>query len=81
MVEYGSVEYYENRLEEFKLEREIYINALVNVAKKEYTDISLILEISKKLNDVGDGWKWAYNGLQEALQKKSNKENGVADDN
>ena len=52
MEQYGTKEYYKELVKRNETEKLILINALENVAKKDYSNPTLIDEIAKSINAV-----------------------------
>lgn len=58
MEQYGTKEYYKELVQQNETEKLILINALENVAKKDYSNPTLIDEIATRLNSVNADLKY-----------------------
>ena len=48
MAEYGTVEYHKEQIKELEIKKEILLNALENVARKDFSNFNLIDKLPKK---------------------------------
>lgn len=58
MAQYGTIEWYQEEIEELETKKEILLNALENVAKKEFSNFNLIDKIASKIADTNSSLKW-----------------------
>lgn len=52
MAEYGTKEYFEKRLKEYELDKQIYLHALDNIARRDFPNYELIDIVANKIADI-----------------------------
>ena len=70
MVEYGSVEYYQKETKELVTRKEILLNALENVARKEISNFELIDKIAEEIGNTNNSLKWKTEELERLYLEK-----------
>ena len=75
MAEYGTIEYYRESIDEEKIQKEILLNALQNVAR-ECKDLNLIDILAEKISQVNNTLEWKQKELARLFEEK-NKSNEV----
>lgn len=73
MAEFGTAQYYRESIDEAKIEKEILLNALQNVAK-ENKDLQMIEIIAEKIVRVSNEISWKQRQLEEALARENETE-------
>lgn len=73
MAEYGTAQYYRESIDKEKIEKEILLNALQNVAK-ENKDLQMIEIIAEKIINVNNSISWKQRELEELLAKENETE-------
>lgn len=73
MAQYGTEQYYRESIDEEKLEKEILLNALQNVAR-DSKDLHLTDIIANKIVDVNNSISWKQRELEELLAKENETE-------
>ena len=80
MAEYGTIEYCKEQIKELETKKEILLNALENVARKDFSNFNLIDKIAEEISDTNNSLKWKEQELERLyLEKLEGK--GEKDDN
>ena len=79
MAEYGTLEYCKEKIEELEIQKEILLNALENVAKKEFPNFDLIDKIANKIADNNSSLKWKRDELEKLYLEKLEGKSGQND--
>lgn len=80
MAEYGTVEYHKEQIKELETKKEILLNALENVARKDFSNFNLIDKIAEEISNTNNSLKWKKQELEKLyLEKLEGK--GEKDDN
>ena len=74
MAQYGTIEYYKKEMEEEELEKEIYLNALENIARKDFKNYYLIEVVAEKITSCSSSIKFYANQIEELLKAETHKE-------
>lgn len=64
MTEYGSIEWYQEEIKELETKKEILLNALENVAIKDFSNFNLIDKIAEEIADTNSTLKWRKEDLE-----------------
>ena len=70
MAEYGSIEYYKEKIEELTTQKEILLNALENVARKEFSNFKLIDKIAEEISMTNNTLKWKKEEFERLFLEK-----------
>lgn len=73
MAEYGTAKYYRESIDEEKIEKEILLNALQNVAR-DSKDLHLTEIIANKIVNVNNSISWKQRELEDLLAKENETE-------
>lgn len=73
MAEYGTAQYYRESIDKEKIEKEILLNALQNVAR-DSKDLHLTEIIAEKIVNVNNSISWKQRELEEILAKENKTE-------
>lgn len=67
MAEYGTVEYYKEQIKELETKKEILLNALENVARKDFSNFNLIDKIAEEISSTNNSLKWKEQELENSI--------------
>lgn len=70
MAEYGTVEYYQEEVKELETKKEILLNALENVARKDFSNFNLIDKIAEEISSTNSSLKWKEEELKKLYLEK-----------
>lgn len=70
MAQYGTIEFYRESIDEEKIQKEILLNALQNVAR-ECKDLHLTELIAEKISQVNNSLKWKQAELERLLEEQN----------
>lgn len=70
MAEYDTIEYWADEIKAKELDKEIYLNALANVSRKETQNLTLIDLIAERLNDTNVTLSYYRSRMKEAVVKQ-----------
>ena len=80
MAEYGTIEYCKEQIKVLETKKEILLNALENVARKDFSNFNLIDKIAEEISNTNNSLKWKEQELEKLyLEKLEGK--GEKDDN
>lgn len=68
MAQYGTAEYWKERLSNEIMMKKVYINALENVAKSEFPNVELIDFIAEKISRTNFDLEWYNTEYEKALE-------------
>lgn len=75
MTQYGTIEYYQEEINNKEIEKQILLNALIFEARKDYPNFEIIDTIAVKLNDVNNSLRWASKEIIALNEKDKSEEN------
>ena len=64
MAEYGSVEWYQEEIKELGTKKGILLNALENVARKDFSNFNLIEKIAEEIANTNSSLRWRKEDLE-----------------
>ena len=64
MTEYGSIEWYQEEIKELGAKKEILLNALENVARKDFSNFNLIDKIAEEIANTNSSLRWRKEELE-----------------
>ena len=70
MAEYGTIEYYQEQTKELATKKEILLNALENVARKEFPNFNLIDKIAEEISSTNSSLKWKEEEVKKLYLEK-----------
>lgn len=70
MAQYGTVEYYQEEIKELETKKEILLNALENVARKDFSNFNLIDKIAEEISSTNSSLKWKEEELKKLYLEK-----------
>lgn len=70
MVEYGTIEYRQEEVRELTTKKEILLNALENVIRKEIPNFNLIDKIVEEISSTNSSLKWERDELAKLYLEK-----------
>lgn len=68
MAQYGTAEYWKERLSIDIMMKKVYLNALENVAKSEFPNVELIDFIAEKISRTNSDLEWYNTEYEKALK-------------
>ena len=72
MVEYGTVEWYQEQIKESKKQKIILVHALCDVSRRQIIDYPFVEDIAKKIVNVISTIEWQEQQLKYILEKQVN---------
>lgn len=75
MAQYGTIEYYQEEIDNKEIEKQILLNALAFEARKDYPNFEIIDTIAVKLNDVNSTLRWVTKEIETLREKDKSEEN------
>ena len=79
MAEYGTIEYYQEQIKELETKKEILLNALENVARKDFSDFNLIDKIAEEISSTNKSLEWKRKDLEKLYLEKLEGKSGQND--
>lgn len=79
MAEYGTVEYYQEQVKELETKKEILLNALENVTRKDISNFNLIDKIAEEISGTNSNLKWEKEELEKLYLEKLKGKRGQND--
>ena len=70
MAEYGTIEYYQEQVKELETKKEILLNALENVARKDFFNFNLIDKIAEEISGTNNSLKWKEEEIKKLYLEK-----------
>lgn len=70
MAEYGTIEWYQEQVKELETKKEILLNALENVARKDFSNFNLIDKIAEEIASTNNSLKWKEEELKKLYLEK-----------
>lgn len=74
MAQYGTAEYWKERLSIEIMMKKVYLNALENVAKSEFPNVELIDFIAEKISRTNSDLEWYNTEYEKALETEKVQE-------
>jgi hypothetical protein len=74
MAEYGTIEYYKEEIKKNELEKEIYLNALENMSRRDFKDYSLLEIVAEKIAGASSNIKFYSRQLAELYKAETEKQ-------
>ena len=74
MAEYGTLEWYEEQIQENIREKTILVHALCDVVRQQVVDYYLVEDIAKRITNKLSSIKWQEQQFKDLLGKQENKE-------
>ena len=79
MAEYGTIEYYQEQIKELETKKEILLNALENVARKDFSNFNLIDKIVEEISSTNRSLEWKRKDLENLYLEKLEGKSGQND--
>lgn len=79
MAEYGTIEYYKEQVKDLETKKEIFLNALENVARKDFSNLNLIDKIAEEISCTNNNLKWKEEELEKLYLEKLKGKSGQND--
>lgn len=74
MAQYGTIEYYQEEIKKNEVDKEILLNALENMSRKEFKDYLLLESVAEKIASASSNIRFYSNQLAELYKAEAEKQ-------